>query len=77
MKVSEHNNLYFFHCLAVHGGSERLWYERDAQKLFNDYCMHFDIEYNAFAGVDLSGFVDIEDFFKVNLVVYKLEGLLL
>ena len=73
--VSGDNNLCFFRCLAVHQVSVWWWwwYKRDAQKLFNDYCMHFEITYNAFDGVNLSDFVDLEDFFKMNLVAYELE----
>ena len=48
----------FFQNLAVHRGGDTRWYERDAQKLFNGFCMHFDIVYNAFTGVNLSDFVD-------------------
>ena len=35
--------------------------------------MHFEIVNNAFTGVNLSDFADLEDFFKINLVVYELE----
>ena len=65
------NNLCFFRCLAVHHGSGWWWwrYERDAQKLFNDCCMHFEITYNTFTGVNLSDFVDLENFFKINLLL--------
>ena len=39
--------------------------------------MHFEITYDAFTGVNLSDFVNLEDFFKINLVAYELEeGLL-
>ena len=74
MNVSGDNDLCFFQFLAVHRDGDRRWYERNAQKLFNDYCTHFEIVYNAFTGVNLSDFVDFEDFFKINLVVYELEG---
>ena len=55
--------------------SGRWWWrcEREAKKLFNDYCMHFNIVPNTLVGVNLSDFVDSEDFFKINLVVYELE----
>ena len=36
--------------------------------------MHFDVVYNAFTGANLSDFVDLKNFFKINLVVYELEG---
>ena len=35
--------------------------------------MHFDIVPNTFVGVNLVDFIDLEDFFKINLVVYELE----
>ena len=35
--------------------------------------MHFEITYSAFTGVNLSDFVDLKDFFKINLVAYELE----
>ena len=73
LNVSGENNLCFFQCLAVHRGGDRWWYERDAQKLFNNYCMYFEVTYNAFTGVNLSDFVDLEDFFKIDLVACKSE----
>ena len=74
--VSGDDNLCFIRCLAVHRGSGRWWwwrYEHETKKLFNDYCMHFNTVPNTFVGVNLSGFIDLEDFFKINLVVYELE----
>ena len=71
--VSGDNNLCFFRCLAVHRGTDRRRCEREAKKLFNDYCMHFNIVPNTFVGVNLSDFIDLEHFFKINLVVYELE----
>ena len=73
--VSGNDNLCFFRCVAVHRGSGRWWWrcEREAKKLFNDYCMHFNIVPNTFVGVNLVDFIDLEDFFKINLVVYELE----
>ena len=71
--VSGDDNLCFFRCLAVHRGADRHWCKREAKKLFNDYCLHFNIVPNTFVGVNLVDFIDLEDFFKVNLVVYELE----
>ena len=73
VSVSGDNNLCFFQCLAVHRGGNKRWNERDAQKLFNDYYMHFNTVHNAFTGVNLSDFVDLEDFFKIIMVAYELE----
>ena len=68
--VSGNDNLCFFRCLAVHRGSGRWWWrcEREAKKLFNDYCMHFNIVPNTFVGVNLVDFIDLEDFFKLILL---------
>ena len=57
----------------VHEGADRHWCKREAKKLFNDYCIIFNIITNIFVGVNLSNFVDLEDFFKINLVAYELE----
>ena len=73
VNVSGDNNLCFFRCRAVHRSGDRQWYERKAKKLLNNYCMHFNIVPNTFVGVNLSNFVDLEDFFKINLVAYELE----
>ena len=35
--------------------------------------MHFNFVYGALTGVNLSDFVDLEDFFRVNIVAYELE----
>ena len=63
----------------MHQDSGRWWWrcERDAQKLFNDYYMHFDATYDAFTGVNLSDFEDLQDFFKINLVVQEWKRRLL
>ena len=58
--------------LSIRGG-DRHWNKRDAQKLFNNYCMNFNIVYNAFTGVYLSNFVDLEDFFNIHVVAYELK----
>ena len=71
--VSGDDNLCFFRCLTVHRGTDRRRCEREAKKLFNNYCMHFSIAPNTFVGVNLVDFVNLENFFKVNLVVYELE----
>ena len=51
-----------FQYLAVHRNGDWRWHECNAQKLLNDYCMRFDIVYNAFTGVNLSDFADLENF---------------
>ena len=72
--LSGNDNLGFFRCLAVYQGADRRRCEREAKKLFNDYCAHFNIVPNDFVGVNLFNFVDLEDFFKINLITYELEG---
>ena len=70
--VSGDDNLCFFRCLAVHQGADRRRCKREAKKLFNDYCVYFNVVPNTFVGVNLSDFVDLEDFFKIYLV-YELK----
>ena len=59
--------------MAVYQEADRRRCEREAKKLFNDYCVYFNIVPNDFVGVNLSDFVGLEDFFKINLIAYELE----
>ena len=72
--VSADDNLCFFRCLAVYQGAHRRRCEREAKKLFNDYGFHFNIVPYNFVGVNLFNFVELEDFFKIDLIAYELEG---
>ena len=72
--VSAYDNLCFFRCLAVHRGTKPHRCERAAKNLFYKYCIHFDVAPADFAGVQLFDFVHLEDFFKLNLIAYKLDG---
>ena len=54
VNVSGDNNLCLFQYSGVDRGGDRRWYECDAQKLLHNYCMYFDIVYNAFKDVELS-----------------------
>ena len=72
--VSAGDNLCFFRCLAVHCGAIPHWCEKAAKKLFRKYCVHFDVVPGDFAGVQLFDFIHLEDFFKLNLIAYELDG---
>ena len=70
--VSAEDNLCFFRCLAVFRGADRYRCNRAAKQLFYEYCTHFDV--SEFSGVNLFDFVELENFYKVNIVAYKLEN---
>ena len=72
--VSSSDNLCFFCCLAVHQGADPRWCEKTAKNLFYKYCARFDVAPADFAGVQLFDFVHLEDFFKLNLIAYELDG---
>ena len=72
--VSGGDNLCFFRCLAVCQGADRRWCKREAKRLFDDYCVYFNIDSNDFVGVNSIDFVDLEDFFKINFIAYELDG---
>ena len=59
--------------MAVYQGADRPQSECEAKKLFDDYCVHFNIFARKFVGVNLIDFVDLENFFKINLVAYEWE----
>ena len=65
------NNLCFFRYLAVHKGVNRKRCELEAKQFFTAYCKRFDI--CDFTGVELCDFPNLEDFFKLNIVVYDLK----
>ena len=70
--VSAEDNLCFFRCLAVFRGADRHCCNRAAKQLFYEYCTHFEIE--EFSGVSLFDFVELENFYKINIVAYELEN---
>ena len=70
--VSAEDNLCFFRCLAVFRGADRHRCNRAAKQLFYEYCNHFEIE--KFSGVSLYDFVELENFYKINIVAYELEN---
>ena len=71
--VSGDDSLHFFRCSAVYQGANTRRCKREAKKLFNDYCVHFNVGSNDFVGVNLFDFVGLENFFKINLIAYELE----
>ena len=70
--VSAEDNLCFFRCLAVFRGTDRHRCNRAAKQLFYEYCTHFDV--SEFSGVSLFDFVELENFYKINIVAYELEN---
>ena len=70
--VSAENNFCFLRCLAVFRGSDRRFFNRAAKQLFYEYCTHFEIK--EFSGLSLFDFVELENFYKINIVAYELEN---
>ena len=70
--VSAEDNLCFFRCLAVFRGANLRGCNRPAKRLFCEYCTHFEIK--KFSGVSLFDFVELENFYKINIVAYELEN---
>ena len=70
--VSAEDNLCFFRCLAVFRGADGRGCNRAAKQLFYEYCTHFDV--SEFSGVSLFDFVELENFYKPNIVAYELEN---
>ena len=70
--VSAEDKLCFFRCLVVFRGADRRRCNRAAKQLFYEYCTHFDV--SEFSGVSLFDFVELENFYKINIVAYELEN---
>ena len=45
-----------------------------AKQLFNDFCLHFQISFQGFKGINLFDFSKLEDYFQINFTVYELDG---
>ena len=58
----------------MHQGANPHWCEKTAKNLFHKYCAHFDIAPGDFAGVQIFDFIHLENFFKLNLIAYELDG---
>ena len=48
--------------------------ETAAKQLINDFCLHFQIFFQDLKGINLFDFLELEDFFKINFIVYELDG---
>ena len=70
--VSAEDNLCFFRCLAIFRGADRRGCNLAAKQLFYEYCTHFNV--SEFSGVSLFDFVELENFYKINIVAYELEN---
>jgi len=66
------DNLCLFRCLALFDGAS-LDCERASKEKFYQYCHERGLNPNKFAGVTLRELVDVEDIFKMNVMVYALE----
>ena len=60
--------------MAPHQGANPYRRKQPAKNLFLKYCNHFDIALEHFAGIQRFDFLDLKDFFKLNLIVYELKG---
>ena len=45
-----------------------------AKRLFNDFCLHFQISFQDFKKINIFDFPELEDFFQINFTVYELDG---
>ena len=45
-----------------------------AKQLFNDFCLHFQISFQDFKGINLFDFPELQDYFQINFTVYELDG---
>ena len=74
VNFSAEDHLCFFRCLAFFKGAGTPCYEMAAKQLFNDFCLHFQISFQDFKGINLFDFPDLEDYFQINFTVYELDG---
>ena len=74
INFSDQNHLCFFRCLAVFKGAGTRCYEMAAKRLFNNFCLHFQISFQDFKGINLFDFPELEDFFQINFIVSELDG---
>ena len=80
INFSAEDHLCFFRCLAVFkgavsdGGNTRRC-EMAAKRLFINFCLHFQIAFPDFKGINLFDFPELEDYFQINFIVYELNGI--
>ena len=72
VNVKGDDKLCFFRCLAVFKGSDPRWCDTTCKELYNLY--NPDVRTEVYKGVKFSDFPQIEDLFKINVVIYELEG---
>ncbi|XP_063966739.1 uncharacterized protein LOC135156886 [Lytechinus pictus] len=65
------DNLCIFRCLALFQGANSHGLETKAKRLFKQYVPHIKI--SEFEGIDLSKLDKVEEFFKINIMVYELQ----
>ena len=63
------DDLCLFRCLALHSGEHLKYMEKKVKSLYQEYS---DIPVKDFKGINLEQLHEIEDKFKVNIVVYEL-----
>ena len=74
-RVTKHpykDNLCFFRGLACHTKGDSTL-EVESRALFNQFLQHPGIEAKGFRGVKLSDFGDLEQLFRINIIVYTAE----
>ena len=61
VNFSAEDHLCFFRCLAVFKVAGTRCYEMAAKQLFNDFCLHFQISFQDFKGINFFDFPELED----------------
>ena len=70
-RISRRQSLFFPMSGRVRG-ADRRGCNRAAKQLFFEYCTHFDV--SEFSRVSLFDFIELENFYKINIVAYELEN---
>ena len=71
INVSVDWNLCFFRCLAIFKGTKKRRCENKAIDLFYQYFKNVDVP--TFNGITVDDLIVIEDLFKINVTIYKLN----
>ena len=71
---SAKDHLCFFRCFAVFKKADTCYCETAAKRLFNDFCLRFQISFQDFKEVNLFDFPELADYFRINFTVYELDG---
>ena len=67
------DNLCLFRCLSLFDAEQLHSCERAAKDKICNYCHEQKLNPNKFPGVTLHELVDVEDIFKINVMVYSLD----